>query len=59
MSSQEVNAAIRESLGLPPKPEPQPTVPQEGHICDFPIWSYSKEALDNHQTYNYLYFSFR
>src|SRR5712692_6708335 len=43
MTSQEVNAAIRESLGLPPKPEPQPTVPQEGHICDFPIWSYSKK----------------
>ena len=43
MTSQEVNAAIRDSLGLPPKPEPQPTVPQEGHICDFPIWSYSKK----------------
>ena len=43
MTSQEVNAAVRESLGLPPKPEPQPTVPQEGHICDFPIWSYSKK----------------
>ncbi len=43
MTGQEVNAAIRESLGLPPKPEPQPTVPQEGHICDFPIWSYSKK----------------
>jgi hypothetical protein len=42
MSSQEVNAAIRDSLGLPPKPEPVSTVPQEGHICDFPIWSYSK-----------------
>jgi hypothetical protein len=42
MTSQEVNAAIRDSLGLPAKPEPVPTVPQEGHICDFPIWSYSK-----------------
>jgi hypothetical protein len=43
MTNWEVNAAVRESLGLPPKPEPQPTVPQEGHICDFPIWSYSKK----------------
>ena len=42
MTSQEVNAAIRDSLGLPPKPESVSTVPQEGHICDFPIWSYSK-----------------
>ena len=43
MTNREVNAAVRESLGLPPKPEPQSTVPQEGHICDFPIWSYSKK----------------
>ena len=42
MTSQEVNAAIRQSLGLSVKPEPVPTVPQEGHVCDFPIWSYSK-----------------
>src|SRR5712692_1681565 len=42
MTSQEVNAAIRESLGLPAKPEPVSTFPQEGHVCDFPIWSYSK-----------------
>ena len=43
MTSQEVNAAIRQSLGLSVKPEPAPTVPQEGHICDFPIWSYFKK----------------
>jgi hypothetical protein len=42
MTTQEVKAAIRQSLGLPVKPEPIPTVPQEGHVCDFPIWSYSK-----------------
>jgi hypothetical protein len=42
MTTQEVKAAIRESLGLPAKPEHVPTVPQEGHVCDFPIWSYSK-----------------
>jgi len=27
---------------MPPKPEVHPTVPVEGHVCDFPIWSYSK-----------------
>jgi hypothetical protein len=43
MTRKEVNKQIRQSLGLPPKPEPVPTVPQEGHICDFPIWSYSKK----------------
>jgi hypothetical protein len=42
-SGNEVNKLIRESLGLPTKPESQPTVPQEGHVCDFPIWSYSKQ----------------
>ena len=42
MTSKEVDATIRDSLGLPPKPELMSTIPQEGHICDFPIWSYSK-----------------
>jgi hypothetical protein len=37
MTTQEVKTAIRESLGLSAKPEPVPTVPQEGHVCDFPI----------------------
>jgi hypothetical protein len=41
-SSQEIKKQIRESLGLPPQQENHPTVPVEGHICDFPIWSYSK-----------------
>jgi hypothetical protein len=43
MISREVNAAIRESLGLPLKREPVRTLPQEGHVCDFPIWSFSKK----------------
>ena len=43
MTSQEVNAAIRDSLGLPPKPEPPPTFPQEGHVSEFPSWSFSKK----------------
>ncbi len=43
MTTQEVKAAIRESLGLPAKPEPVPTVPQEGHVCDFPIWTSSSK----------------
>jgi hypothetical protein len=42
-SSQEVNKQIRESLGLPAKQESQPTVPVEGHVCDVPLWSYSKK----------------
>jgi hypothetical protein len=41
-SRQEVKKLIRESLGLPPVNEPPPTFPVEGHVCDFPIWSYSK-----------------
>ena len=40
--SQEIKKQIRESLGLPHKPESHPTVPIEGHVCDFPLWSYSK-----------------
>jgi hypothetical protein len=43
MTSQEVNAAIRESLGLSAKSEPQPTFPQEGHVSEFPYWSFSKK----------------
>jgi hypothetical protein len=43
MTTQEVNAAIRQSLGLPAKTEPVPTVPQEGHVCEFPFWSFSKQ----------------
>jgi hypothetical protein len=42
-SSQEVKKQIRESLGLPARQESQPTVPIEGHVCDFPLWSYSKK----------------
>jgi hypothetical protein len=43
MSSQAVNAAIRESLGLPTLEKSKPTVPVEGHVCDFPLWSFSKK----------------
>jgi hypothetical protein len=42
MTAEEIKRQIRESLGLPVKPEPQSTVPMEVHVCDFPIWSYSK-----------------
>jgi hypothetical protein len=38
----EVRRQIRESLGLPSRPEARLTVPVEGHVCDFPLWSYSK-----------------
>ena len=43
MTSKEVNAIIRQSFGLPTKPEPVPTLPQEGHAAEFPYWSYSKK----------------
>lgn len=42
-SASEVKRLLHESLGLPPLPEAKPTVPVEGHICDFPIWSYSRK----------------
>ena len=37
-----IREQIRESLGLPAKPEVHPTVPVEGHVCEFPLWSFSK-----------------
>ena len=40
---QEVTKQIRESLGLPPKVESAPTLPQEGHAAEFPYWSFSKK----------------
>jgi hypothetical protein len=43
MTSKEVKAVVRQSLGLPAKPEPVPTLPQEGHVCEFPLWSFSKQ----------------
>jgi hypothetical protein len=29
-------------LGIAPLPEAQPTVPQEGHVAEWPLWSFSK-----------------
>jgi hypothetical protein len=43
MTRKEVNKQIRQSLGLPPKPESVPTLPQEGHAAEFPYWSFSKK----------------
>ena len=43
MTRQEAKAATRQSLGLPPIPEPQLTVVQEGHVSEFPYWSFSKK----------------
>ena len=43
MTSQEVKAITRQSLGLPPLEEIKPTIPVEGHVCDFPLWSFSKQ----------------
>jgi hypothetical protein len=39
----DVQRQIRESLGLPPVPEAKPTMPVEGHVCEFPLWSFSKQ----------------
>jgi hypothetical protein len=38
----DVRRQIRESLGLPPIPEGKPTMPVEGHVCEFPLWAFSK-----------------
>jgi len=38
----DVRRQIRESLGLPPVQESTPTVPVEGHVCEFPLWAFSK-----------------
>ncbi len=42
-TTKEIKNKVRESLGLKPKNEPNPTFPMEGHVCDFPLWSYSKK----------------
>src|SRR2546430_3363014 len=38
----QIRRKVRESLGLPPKPEEKPTIAVEGHVCDIPLWSFSK-----------------
>ena len=43
MTPADIQRQIRESLGLPPVPEPQTTIPIEGHVCEFPLWSFSKK----------------
>lgn len=43
MTSKEANVAIRESLGLAPIEESRPTVPVEAHVCEMPLWSFSKQ----------------
>lgn len=42
-TADEVRQQIRDSLGLPSKQEPVPTVPQEGHAAEFPYYSFSKK----------------
>jgi hypothetical protein len=39
----EIQRQIRASLGLPPVPEAKPTMPVEGHVCEFPLWAFSKQ----------------
>jgi hypothetical protein len=46
-TSEEIKKQLRESLGLPPKPEVRPQLVVEGHVCDVPLWSFSKRrSLD-------------
>jgi len=47
--SEAINKQIRASLGMPPKPEVHPTVPVEGHVCDIPLWSFSKRRSSETQ----------
>jgi hypothetical protein len=42
-TSAETKKQVRESLRLPPKPEVKPTLLVEGHVCDVPLWSFSKQ----------------
>jgi hypothetical protein len=43
MTSQEAKAITRQSLGLPPLEEIKRTIPIEGHVSEFPLWSFSKK----------------
>jgi hypothetical protein len=43
MTGKEVNAVLRQSLGMPPVQESTSTVPIEGHVCEFPLWAFSKK----------------
>jgi hypothetical protein len=40
----EVRRQIRESLGLSVQEEGRPTIPMEAHLCEYPIWAYSKQS---------------
>jgi len=42
-TAMEVRRQIRESLSIPNLPEAQPTVPVEGHVCEWPLWAFSKK----------------
>jgi len=44
--SLDVQRQIRESLGLPPVQEVKPTLAMEGHVCEFPFWSFSKRRTN-------------
>jgi hypothetical protein len=41
-TSEDIKQQVRESLGLPPKLEVKPALPVEGHVCEFPLWAFSK-----------------
>ena len=39
-----VRQLVRASLGLSVQEETRPTIPVEAHICEYPIWAYSKQS---------------
>jgi hypothetical protein len=47
-TSKEAKAITRQSLGLPPLEESKQTLLQEGHVSEFPLWSFSTKR--NSQT---------
>jgi hypothetical protein len=48
-TSADIKKQLQESLGLPPKPEIKPTITVEGHVCDIPLWSFSKRRSSERQ----------
>jgi len=42
-TARDIRRQIRESLGLALLPEAQATVPVEGHVCEWPLWAFSKQ----------------
>ena len=44
-TSEDIKKQVRESLGIPPKPEVKPQVAVEGHVCDVPLSANQDDQL--------------